>query len=257
MSWATRRQATFVGGIVLVFLVLIAIPTAIFLYQPASCTDGKQNQGETAIDKGGPCPILDERLLAPFSVLWARSFAVQQGNYSAVAYIDNPNKDAGVRAVHYKFGLYDSDNVIVAEREGATFIMPGGVTPVFEYNIGAGNRTVVHTYFEFAEPLVWERMMKTTGDITVNNLQTATTDSTPRISAVVQNTSVTDIANLAFSGVVFDPAGNVFAASRTVLERLNAGESHQIVFTWSEPFGKQVGRVDILPILPPAPAGGK
>ena len=253
MSWASRRQTTYASGVVLFLLILIGIPVAIYLHAPPTCTDGKQNQGETAPDKGGPCPVLDEHFLSPYSVLWSRSFAVQPGNYSAVAYIENPNKDAGAISAHYKFGFYDSDNVVVAEREGDTYIMPGGVTPVFEYNIQTGNREIVHTYFEFTQVPVWYRMVKTTSAITVNNVETTNTDTQPRISADVENTAVSDVLNPEFSAVVFDSAGNVFAASRTILERLNAGDKHQIVFTWSAPFTKQIGRVEILPVLPPLP----
>jgi len=55
------------------------------------------------------------------------------------AYIENPNDGAACASVAYHLGLYDSENVIVAERTGTTFIMPGGITPVF---IGALIRVI-------------------------------------------------------------------------------------------------------------------
>src|SRR3989344_828026 len=140
MSWASRRRTVYLLGIFLFFAVVLGIPTAIWLYEPPTCFDGTQNQGETALDKGGPCVLLDERTLSPSAILWSRAFSVRTGSYNALAYIENPNRDAGVRLVAYRFGLYDEKNVLVAERDGRTFVMPGGITPVFEGAIDTGNR---------------------------------------------------------------------------------------------------------------------
>ena len=79
---------------------------------------------------------------AGHAVLWARSFLVRSvaeagaNDYTAVAYIQNPNEGAGVADVHYQFTFFDSQNVFVAQRDdGETPIMPGGVTPVIETSI--------------------------------------------------------------------------------------------------------------------------
>jgi hypothetical protein len=254
MSWASRRRTGYLLGVLLFFAVVIGIPAAIWLYEPPACFDGQQNQGETAIDKGGPCRILDERSLIPHSTLWARALAVRGGNYNAIAYIENPNKEAGVRTVGYHFGLYDQRNILVAEREGVTFIMPGGITPVFEGAINTGNREVVRTYFEFTDAPVWESMTNAAGVLVISNKQVSSTDSVPRLTATVTNTSVASVLNPTFAGVVFDPAGNAFAASATALSRLEPGEKREIVFTWPDPFLSAVGRIDVLPFIPPAQA---
>ena len=133
-----------------------------------------------------------------------------------------------------------------------TFIMPGGITPVFEGAINTGNRTVAHTYFEFTSPLVWERMANPARAISISNRSLSATDATPRLEAYAENTSVAPIANPSFVAVIFNPAGNAFAASATTLTRLAGGERGTIVFTWPDPFPEVVGRIDILPVLPPA-----
>ena len=257
MSWAAKRRAAYLGGIFLFFAVVFGIPFAIWIYQPASCFDGKQNQEETAIDKGGTCQLLDERSLTPHAILWSRSFQVREpgasdGTYSAVAYIENPNESAGVREIGYRFGLYDEKNVLVAERTGVTFIMPSGITPVFLGGISTGNRTVVRTYFEFAEPLVWERMSDAAAVLTVSNKTIGSVSEAPRLSALVKNNSVADITKPSFVAVVFDTAGNAFAASETLLPRIEAGKEQEIIFTWPGVFSYTVGRVDVLPLLPPS-----
>lgn len=251
MSWASRRRGLYLAGIGLFLVVVVGIPLAISLYEPPSCNDGKQNQEETGVDIGGPCPILDERALIPASILWSRSFPSRDGTYSAVAYIENPNQEAGIRRVAYRFGLYDSRNVLVAERAGSTFVMPGGITPIFEGGISTGNRVVGRTYFEYTEQPVWQRMQNAARVLSITNTRIADVASAPRLAAFVENTSVQSVRDPSFVGVVFDTAGNAIGASATTLTRLEPGERRELVFTWFEPFSAPVGRVDVHPVLAP------
>jgi len=255
MSWASRRRFTYLTGVILFFVIVIGGPIAYWYFTiPPTCSDGIQNQGETAVDEGGPCLALDPRTLSPHAVLWARSFKVRDGTYTAVAAIQNPNQDAGVADVSYRFSLYDSDNVLVAEREGDMFIMPGAVTPVLEARIDTGNRIVAHTYFQFTNPLAWERMHNTASVLGVSGKQLTNTDSVPRLTAIAENSAVTDVLSPVFIAVVYDGAGNAFAASETQLDRLNAGASANLIFTWPAPFATGAARIDIMPVLAPTAA---
>ncbi len=220
---------------------------------PATCSDGTQNQGETGVDIGGPCPLLDINTVQQQATLWARSFKVRDGTYTGAAYVQNANKNAGVARVRYHFSLYDPQNLLVAERTGETFIMPQGITPILESRIDTGSRVVAHTYFEFTEPLAWERMSNAATALVVGNKQLSDVGTLPRLTATVQNNAVVAVNGAAFVAIMFDPAGNAFAASETNLDRLEAGESAQIIFTWPDAFPVQVGRIDIIPLLPPAP----
>ncbi|MDO8552866.1 MAG: hypothetical protein Q7S01_05100 [bacterium] len=251
MSWASRRRGIYLLGIISFLIIVIGIPVIKYSYSPPTCTDGNRNQGETAPDKGGPCPILDEQALSPASILWSRSFSVRDGTYSSVAYVVNENANAGIKKVGYRFGLYDESNILVAERMGTMFIMPASITPVYEMNISTGNRAVVHTYFEFTESLVWERLKSDASVIAVGNREISNAGSNPRLTAVAENISIALVSDMSFVTVIFDPSGNARASSMTSLSRLNAGEKQQIIFTWPKPFTSAVGRVDIFPVVAP------
>lgn len=240
------------GGVFLFFLFVLGGPLAYWYFSiPPTCSDGIQNQRETGVDTGGPCPLLDARTLQPHATLWTRSFRVRDGSYNVAAYIQNPNKEAGVRQVRYRLGLYDAQNILVAEREGTTFIMPGSITPILEPRIETGNRIVARTYLEFVGALVWERLENTALVVGVNNKEVTEVDSKPRLTATVSNNSVADLVGSSFVAVIFDPAGNAFAASATTLDRLSAGASTPIAFSWPDPFPVQVGRIDIIPLTAP------
>src|SRR3989344_6195286 len=242
MSWASRRRTAYSMGAIAFFLILIGGPAAVWYFSiPPTCHDGIQNQGETNVDRGGTCRLLAARALQPHATLWARSFRVRDGFYNAAAYIQNPNKEAGVRKAHYRFGLYDAQNILVAERTGMTFIMPGATTPIVESRIDTGNRIVARTKFEFTDAFVWEPMTNVALSLAVNNKSIADQGGSLRLTAIASNLSVADVINPSFAAVIFDPAGNAFAVSATMLDRIAAGADVPIDFSWPDPFPATVG----------------
>ncbi|MBI5003908.1 hypothetical protein HZC00_02350 [Candidatus Kaiserbacteria bacterium] len=252
MSWASRRRALYITSIFLFFFILIGTPIAYkILSVPETCFDGIQNQTETAVDKGGPCLLVDERYLQPHAIMWARGFRVRDGTYNAVAYIQNPNEGAGVESVPYHFKMYDADNILVAERTGTMYIMPGGITPVIESRIDTGYRIVAHTYFEFTAPLVWKRMKNRSTAITINNKEVMLRDDLPQVTVTARNESVDTLNKVSFVAVVFDSDGNAFQASATAIDQFVPATTENLVFTWPDPFTSSIGRVDILPVVPP------
>ncbi len=254
MSWATRKRATYGLGVFLFFLVVLGGPAGYWFFTiPPTCTDGKQNQGESSPDRGGPCPLLDTTALSPAPILWARSFPVRDGSFNSVAYIQNSNDGAGVKKVAYRFALYDTDNVLVAEREGTTFIMPGAITPIFESGIQTGNRLAVRTYFILTEDPQWERLQDRSRIVIVNDKKMVDTSTAPRLSATAFNSSVKDMTDVLLIATVFDQAGNAFATSQTKIPKLHGGEKQDLVFTWPDPFTVTVGRIDIIPLVEPGP----
>ena len=252
MSWSSRKRTSYAAGVTLFFGLLVGVPLFYWYFTiPPTCDDGKRNQGETTVDRGGPCLLLDERQLSPSATLWTRSFRVRDGTYNSIAYIQNPNEQAGVREVGYRFGLYDERNILVAERFGNTYIMPGGVTPIFEGGIDTGQRIVTHTYFEFTKPLVWVRMEAPSNAIIMNDRKIEDETTLPRLLASATNSSVRSISDVAFVAVISDPAGNAFAVSKTTVHELSGGQKIEVAFTWPGPFNVTIGRIDVIPLVAP------
>ncbi|HUO50500.1 MAG TPA: hypothetical protein VMU25_02990, partial [Candidatus Paceibacterota bacterium] len=74
MSWAARRRILYIFGVIVFFAIVVGGPIAYHVLTiPLTCHDGIQNQGETSIDHGGPCLMLDENALEPSAVLWTRA----------------------------------------------------------------------------------------------------------------------------------------------------------------------------------------
>ena len=250
--WARRRKLFYALG-VLGFFLLVAAPFVIVgLHEPESCFDDVQNQTETAIDKGGPCTLLDERALQPHAVLWARTFPVRDGFYNAVAYIENPNIGAGVFDTQYQFKIYDERNILIAERFGRVPLLPGKVFPIFESRIDTGNRTPVRAFFTFSNDFVWERMEDPTVGLRVSNQRIQTTTTSPRVDATLHNDDVLAKEDVVIITTLFNSEDNAIASSRTFIERIEGGESLPIAFTWPQPFTDAAVRVDIVPLALPS-----
>lgn len=240
------------GAGVAVFLLIIIIPTVFFMvYKEPTCFDGKQNQEETGVDKGGPCKLLDENTLEPLKILWARAFSVREGTYSAVAYIENPNPKSGIESMTYQFKLYNEGNILIAERFGRVPILPGRVMPILEAGINTGKRKVVRAFFQFIDREVWVEMSDPTEELEIYDEAISNTDSAPRIDAKIKNTGVGDKNEIVLIATVFDSVGNAFATSRTFVENIKPEEEKIISFTWPKPFVLEAARIDISPLMVP------
>src|SRR4051812_16297533 len=115
--WATQRKLTYISILIAFLLIVIALPSYYFIYQPPSCSDGKQNQSEQGVDCGGPCTVLCPALALDPVVYWARFFPSTPGNYSVASYIENPNLGSYALNVPYTFRGYDSEGVQILERK--------------------------------------------------------------------------------------------------------------------------------------------
>ena len=241
MSWASERRFGYAVGTALVLLLLAGGAFFALYYDPATCSDSKQNGEELGVDCGGVCEMLCPFEAAPLKVLWSRIFEVSPGRYNAVAYVENPNRHAGVREIGYIFRVVDGNNDIIIERKGRTFITPDGISPIFEADVRTGEKIPSRVFFEFTEdPPQWYRAQSVGQALSVNNTRLLDTATRPRIDALLQNNSLQEYKDLEVVGVVFAADGNAVAASRTVIDVLEKSASFPLVFTWPRPFERRL-----------------
>ncbi len=250
-AWAKRRKTFFTVSFFLFLLAIIVPILLVVTYEKPSCFDGKQNQGETAPDMGGPCERLDPRFLEPVKFLWGRPLKLKDGYYNAVVYVQNNNQNAGAKSVPYRMTFYDSKAVIVATREGVTDIYPGMIIPIFEGGVYTGKRKAVRLSFRWLQDPVWIRRDKAPmNGLKIYNQSLSYTRRSTRLSAKVKNTSIDDKADIYFIATLFDKNGTAIASSRTYLPYLKSDEVQDLVFTWPSIISPKPASVDIIPIMP-------
>lgn len=249
LSWATKRQLLYLILVLGVFLVVISFPIFSFFNKPATCFDGKQNQDELGIDCGGACSLFCPFEVADPIVHWSRSLQSGDGMYDAVALIENPNVNAGVEEAPYSFKVYDSNNILIVEREGKTFINPNDRLVVLESGLATGERLPARTLFEFRGELKWIRAEGGKPLLRVEREALDTTQIQPRLKATLSNQSLEDLEDVVVTVLLYDKNDNVIAVSKTEIEILPQSASKDIVFLFPQSFLKVPVRIDIIPQL--------
>ena len=235
VSWSAQRKVTYASIAVAAFLLIVLIPAIFFLYRKPTCSDGKKNGDETGIDCGGSCSVLCSFEAIDPIVVWSRAFKVTPQVYSAVAYIENPNLNSQA-AVSYEFKLYDKDNVLIVSRANKAFIPKNKVFAIFEPNISTGGRTPARVSFAFTEKASWSRNPAPTPELLVTRKILSGEDVKPRLDAFVENKSGAPQRNIETVAIVYDDKENAIGASRTLIDKLDVGETANAVFTWPAPF---------------------
>jgi len=240
MSWALKRQLSilliltlFIGGFVGFFF---------WLRKPAlTCTDGLQNQLEDGIDCGGPCENFCPNTINDPIIKWSRVSPVRAGQYDAVAFIENPNPNAGLAEFEYTFRLYDAANKPVSERSGKTFLNPGEKFALYEPNVSTGNIVPIKAFLELKKPydgFLWKKVVKAAGELpnlTIRSKQFDVTSGS-RVLAVIANTSLSEGRNIQLVVILYDAEGNVIGSSSTFLDVVNGSTELPVVFTWPNSF---------------------
>lgn len=238
--WAMRRRALYLSSIFVFFVVLIGVPLAIYLYEPPSCFDTKQNQGEAGPDCGGPCTLLCPNDSLPFIVDWTQKFEVTSSLWSVAAHIQNPNDSSGAVDVPYIFQLYDSEGVLIAERRNKISIRPRASLTIFEGGFLV-ERDPARVVFSFTAEPVFKKMNQAAPEIVALNRALSGEEIRPRLEATLRNNGTIPVRDMPVTAVVFDKEGNAIAASKTIVDNLDSNESKDISFTWPQPFPVEIG----------------
>jgi Mg-chelatase subunit ChlD len=242
--WAFWRRTQYVA-IFSVFLLLLGSGAYFgFFYEPANCFDGRKNGEERGVDCGGKCArvcALDVR--AP-TVLWSRAFRVTDGQYNAVAYIENTNQNVGSPEVRYTFELYDRDGLITT-KSGTTVLPPDSVYPIFEGRINTGDRIPTQAQIVLEDPELWLPATAGREQFVVEGRELVNADSGPRLNAQITNTALTEAKNVEIVATIFDTRGNALTASRTIVPIFGSRTTENVVFTWPEPIAKTVRSCEV------------
>lgn len=246
--WSAKRKMFYFTSAGLFLLIFIGLPIFLLIYRAPTCSDGKQNQGETGIDCGGSCRAVCASAAIEPIVWWQRFFQISPGVYNAAARVENPNTDSSAMRAKYIFKLYDKANAVIALREGETNIPSHQIFYVFEGGLVTGERLPVKATFEFVTPLNWI-VETTTIPLSVAGQVLSKTSTTPRLDAILRNNSDNDIRDVEVVAVIFDAEGNAINSSKTVIDTALSESATPFFFTWRQPFDKEPARIEIIPKL--------
>ncbi len=248
--WASRRQFIIVSIVVGVIVAVVAVTLVSVFYKAPSCTDTKQNQGETGVDCGGPCSHLCTVAVAPPSVRFVRQLTPIQGRTDVIAYIDNTNTSAAMKGARFTVTLYGSDNIVLAKKTETIDLPPKSTVPVFIPNFYTGFQTAARAFLVFDETSFnWYRYTDDRPVLSSKNAVLSQGDA-PRLSANIYNPTAYTLYRVPVIATVFDSQNNAIAASATLLLTIPPMGTAPAIFTWNSPFPTSAAKEDVVPLVP-------
>jgi Mg-chelatase subunit ChlD len=209
-------------------------------YNPANCFDGILNGDETFVDAGGSCVRIDPATVIPPSLVWAKSFEIAEGQYNAVAYVENENQTAATPALEYTFQLLNN-NEVVAERSGVTVLPPNSSYPIFEGRIFTDNLAeVTETRLVLSPAKDWRPASIGRDQFRSVDIELVEADDRPRLNVEIENTELTAAENIDVVATVFNTFGEPVTASQTYIQNIAPRSTQDIVFTWPNPLTRTI-----------------
>lgn len=244
-SWRARRQL-----LITMLVVAVLAGTGFWIFQkflPApSCMDNTPNQGEFAVDCGGPCAPCELKNPKPIITFWARAVKVRDNVFDAAALIQNQNEALSSGEVMYEFALFDEFG-LVTKKTGVTYLLAQERTPIIEpsilttrdpsrvefriIRIAWGVRKDIHPNV-FAERREYRTI--TEGGKTRSAVDVSIFNSTP------YDYRTADVYILAL-----DKDGNLLGTNRSVVERVRAGSHTPLRLIWPNEFAGSAASVEV------------
>jgi hypothetical protein len=234
--WAAKRRLLYGGSFFGVIFIVLGVIFWQIVYEKPTCFDGEKNGDEKGVDCGGSCVNLcTADTLSPVT-LWAKSFHISGGVYSAVAYVENPNITSKNPKAIYRFTLYDESNNVILQKDGETSVPKNKKFAIFENGLVVKSREPKRTEFEFIDFKPWQKDESIVPTVFLEYSTLVNSTTTPRITGKITNTSTVTIPEIELDVFVLDANENVVAASRSFVDNLLKGSTQDFVFTWPKPF---------------------
>ncbi len=238
-KWAFWRRVQYGVGLVFMLVLIVGTVYRVYFYQPGNCFDILANGDERGVDCGGSCVrICAADVILP-RIMWAESFEITEGQYNAVAYVENANQVAATPELTYTLELF-SGSEVVATRKGKTVLPPNSIYPIFEGRIDTNGKKVTETKLTLQPPELWLPASVGREQFEVSNVNLSGADVRPRLDAVIKNTALTPAEQVEVVVTLFNDAGKPLTASQTFVDRLEPRSTKDIVFTWPNSIAKTI-----------------
>ena len=238
------RRTEYGAGVVFFLCLILFVVYRIYFYAPPTCFDHRQDGAEQGVDCGGMCTRVCSFQVQPPVVQWARSFKVTNGQYNAVAYVQNMNKSIASANVPYTFSFYDQQGLIT-KRTGTTVLPPDSVYPIFAPRVMTGDRVPTKTFLQVGTTTDWVHASSSPNQFSVLSRNLTGADSQPRLTARIRNNALTPVQNVEVVATIFDSHGTALTSSRTFIDSFPPRATENAVFTWPQPIAKTIRSCEV------------
>jgi hypothetical protein len=203
-------------------LILIALFNVLFKEAP-SCFDGRQNQGETDVDCGGPCLPCALKNIEPLRVSTPEILSLASGRTVILADVENPNSEYGASKFTYVIQVFNRAGRILETIRGSDSIYNSEKRRIFEVLASSPKNNIDGAQIKIENP-EWRPIAEIIRP-TLSLRGTPATEistSTIRVRGTVANISSLGAKKVKIIAILREEFGRNIFASQTVLEELPA-----------------------------------
>jgi len=247
LNWRNKKQLlillTVLGPVLILFLIFgyIALPNP-------SCTDKKQNQGETGADCGGPCAPCELKNPKSIQIFWVRALPLGNNSYDLAAFIQNINEVLSSKRLEYEFILSDRFGIIL-QKTGRSFIFSQDRAFVIESNIKT-DRVPAKVEFKIVNPN-WEFKAIERPNIVIGRKDYKIEAIGEKKMSVVEtnliNRTPFNLSETEVRVVVFDRKQNVLGVSKIILDNFRTGTERTVKSIWPHELKGEIGTIEVEP----------
>lgn len=220
--------AIFAGAIYGIYLFII-------LRQPASCFDNRRNQGEEAVDCGGPCAPCALKSVRAIATTTPQILEASGNVISAIIELRNSNTGFGAESFSYTLNFYNSAGGKIQSVKGSSFIYPAEIKTLVEPVINVVFSQIARSEIVI-ENIVWREAVEFTKPFTeIRDLKTQKTKDGAAVSGLFFNGNPYELSRVGVSAIVFNNLGFRLGVSKTTLQDIKPSE--QRFFSISIPVG--------------------
>ena len=220
-----------------------------FLTPSATCNDGKQDQGETGVDCGGPCGACAVVAQTQDLVISEKAFAIGANNtYDAVARVENPNNATGATQFSYEFTLKDNTGAVIGKSDGTSFILPAEKKYIPSLGIATDGNAVPATIDIAITNVQWGQLPGI--DKPALNIYNKRFDPLPggvggQAYGLLRNESTYDLNKIFIVVVLRDQGGKIIGINSTEKNTIRANEQQDFLLTWPYQLDGQVANIEM------------
>jgi hypothetical protein len=221
---------------------------SIFRTKP-TCVDGIKNQNEEDVDCGGVCinkcqKIKVQELTVGETGVVESSIA---GEYDFYGIVANPNNVYGSKSFTYQIKFKDEEGMLLAEKQGTSFILPGDKKYIIENNIKLDRLPAGIDFFLTNSDWVELDDLYEKPDLKIVNKSYNEINSGIGFSeakGLLQNRSPFDFAMIKIKVILFDASGKIVALNGTEMRTVKSGEDRDYRAFWPSRFPGEVANVE-------------
>ena len=235
--------------IALVYLLIaIIVVGGIYLIVKStlpSCSDGIQNQDELGVDCGGPCEKCPEQLQKDLEVIFTEPIATKDNYVDVVAKVRNPNRDFGAKEFTYVFNLFDSNDNLVASRNGSSYMMPQETRYIIEQRILASS-SVSRSELKI-NTTNWQQLVGyPEPELLIRNSNLKQSDNESQFTATLDNRSSYGFKDIDVWVVLLGKNSKILGAGKSELNTVLSRENRYFEISWFFPLADKVENFDIV-----------